>query len=258
MISIICVYNREAVLEDYLLKGLKCQIASYELILMDNRGGQFSSAAEALNLGGSKATSKYLMFVHQDVLLSSPDWMVKAEDFLDSIHGLGIAGVAGMIEGGRSNEQRGRNLIDHGNPPRVWSLGSPIAGPTEVQVLDECLTLIPREVFQALPFDEVTCSGWDLYAADYCLSAKEGSLGVYVLPLRILHGSMGHLTESYFDTLSKVLLKHRRYYRRINTTVESWSTMYPVSLQRKVKPTHKKLQRALGRASKLIGIDQRL
>ena len=66
MISVICVYNDKAVLEKYLLKGLEHQIENGEVILLDNTYGRFSSASEALNFGGDKGTSDYLMFIHQD------------------------------------------------------------------------------------------------------------------------------------------------------------------------------------------------
>lgn len=252
MISVICVYNDKAVLEKYLLKGLEHQIENGEVILLDNTYGRFSSASEALNFGGDKGTSDYLMFIHQDVLLQSPDWLAKAESYLDSIPKLGIAGVAGMVEGGHSNEERGRNIIKHGDPPEVWKWGHPIAKPEPVQTLDELMVIIPKSVFDKNPFDEVTCNGWDLYAVDYCLSIRRAGFGVYVIPLSVHHGSRGRANESYFVTLNKVLKKHKDHYSRINTTIDSWSTLCPLSIQRTVKPIHKKFQRALRKAANLV------
>lgn len=254
MISVICVYNDKAVLERYLLNGLERQTVKGEVILLDNTCGRFSSAAEALNFGGGKGTSEYLMFIHQDVLLPSPDWLARAESYLDSIPRLGIAGVAGMVEGGRFNEERGRNIIKHGDPPEVWRWGHPITKPEPVQTLDELLVIIPKSVFDENPFDEATCSGWDLYAVDYCLCIRRAGFEVCVIPLPVNHGSRGRATESYFVTLDKVLKKHKNYYRRINTTIDSWSTQYPLAIQRRIKPLHKKFQRALRKAASLVGI----
>jgi hypothetical protein len=252
MISVVCVVNNRSTLETYLLKSLKDQIADYELTIVDNTRGQFSSASEALNYGGSKATSKYVMFAHQDVYLPSPNWLDEAETYLNSIHDLGIAGVAGMIEGGYSNEERGRNIIKHGDPLEVWTWGHPIAKPEPVQTLDECLVLIPKKVFDIHSFDEVTCDGWDLYAVDYSLSIRRVGLGVFVLPLMIHHRSNGHITKSYYVTLSKVLKKHRNNCRRINTTVDSWNTLIPLSMQRSIKSVRKKSRRAMNKASSLF------
>ena len=64
-LSIICVYNNQEVLEACLLKGLEAQKnKDYELILLDNRSNQFSSAAKALNYGAKQAKSNYLVFSH--------------------------------------------------------------------------------------------------------------------------------------------------------------------------------------------------
>jgi hypothetical protein len=252
MISIICVYNNWKMLEDYLFKGLNGQTAKSDLVLIDNTAGQFLSAAKALNYGGEKANGDYLMFVHQDVYLPSANWLEQAESYLNSICDLGIAGVAGMAEIGSCNEEKGRNIIKHGNPPEIWAWGHSITEPTRVQTLDECLVIIPKRVFDYHQFDETTCDGWDLYAVDYCLSIGQVGLAAYVLPLMIHHGSEGRVTESYFVVLKKILKKHRNHCRRINTTIDSWSTSYPLEVQQKLKLFRKKTLRAILRASSLI------
>ena len=233
MISIVCVYNDEKVLECFLLKSLQNQTAKYELILEDNIRSRFSSAAQALNHGGRKASSKYIMFVHQDIDLLSDRWLEDAERWLDMIPNLGIAGVAGMSEFGCTNKERGRNIINHGNPEQVWSWGNPISMPEVVQTLDECLVIIPKKIFDAHGFDAITCDCWDLYAVDYCLSIKRIGCLAYVIPMFVYHGSMGHLAERYYRVLSKVLKKHKKYFKIINTTMGCWSTFYPVNVQRK-------------------------
>ena len=97
MISIVCVYNNKEILENYLLKNLSTKSVEYELILIDNTNGKFKSAAEAINYGGKKAKGNYLMFVHQDVNLSSPSWLMDVESILKNLDNLGVAGVAGSI-----------------------------------------------------------------------------------------------------------------------------------------------------------------
>ena len=109
MISVVCVYNNPEILNDYLLKSLKDQIAEKELIKIDNTEGKFSSAAEALNYAGKKAKGEYIMFVHQDVDLSSNSWLEDAEEILNTIPDLGIAGVAGVSEEGRTHKDKKRN-----------------------------------------------------------------------------------------------------------------------------------------------------
>ena len=164
MISVVCVYNNEKIVNDNLLKSLKNQTPKYELILLGNTKGEFKSAAEALNHGGKRAKGKYIMFVHQDVDLCSSKWLEEAKKMLDSIQNLGIAGVAG-----KKDEKGVMTVIKHGNPPEP--AGSiTIKKPEGVQTLDECLLIIPKSVFNMLQFDEQVCNDWHLYAADYCLS----------------------------------------------------------------------------------------
>jgi hypothetical protein len=149
MISVICVYNNKAVLCNCLLKGLDRQSADYELILLDNTGNNYRSAAEALNKGGRDAKGDYLMFAHQDVQLFSKDWLENVESRLRLLPNLGIAGVAGnleMIKGLVSN-------LKHGEPPRLAG-NIEIERPEKVQTLDECLILIPRAVFFLQKFDK--------------------------------------------------------------------------------------------------------
>ncbi|MDD1761182.1 MAG: glycosyltransferase family protein [Methanothrix sp.] len=223
MISVICVYNNKAILDSYLLKGINGQTASYELILLDNTSGIFKSAAGALNQGGSSAKGDYLMFVHQDVLLSSKDWLGTVASRLDRLPKLGIAGVAGARGPGRCVVT---NLMQ-GDPP-VSAGHVQIDRPEAVQTLDESLVLIPREVFRKLKFDEVICDDWHLYAVEYCLSARKLGYNVYVIPDGAYHHSPGtSLSWKYYRILGKLLNKHRDVYPVIFTTCGNWKTSYP-------------------------------
>lgn len=234
MFSLVCLYNDEKILDSFLLRSLKNQSKKFQLILLDNTKGKFKSAASGLNCGGRKAKGEYIIFVHQDVDFYLNKWLEKAENILDSIFNLGIAGIAGMSEEGKENRERGRNIIFHGEPKIAWSWGNPIKKPTPVQTLDECLLIIPKSIFKILQFDEKTCDGWHLYGVDYCLSIKKLGYGVYAIPLPIYHRSAGSsFSEEYFKTLAKVLKKHRWNYSRIYTTMGDFRTKMPLFLQRK-------------------------
>jgi GT2 family glycosyltransferase len=228
MISIVCVYNNKEILEDYLLKSLKNQTVKFEFIGADNTNGQFKSAAEALNQGGKKANGKYIMFVHQDVDLCSNTWLEEVEKILEKLSNLGIAGVAGKSE----NKTGVITNIKHDNPPR-FAGKIQIKKPSKVQTVDECLTIIPKSVFNKLRFDEKVCNDWHLYAVDYCLSIKRLGFDSYVIPVFVYHKSSGYsMSEKYFITLKKVLKKHKNYYNKIYTTMGNWSTRYPLNIIR--------------------------
>lgn len=241
VISIVWVYNNKATLEGCLLKSLQLQTLDYQLSLVDNTEGRFGSASKALNFGAANANGKYLMFVHQDVDLCSTSQLLNTEKLLDSISGLGIAGVAGR-------KDKGGLLITairHGDPP-VRASRTHIENPTLVQTLDECLVIVPRPVFHKLQFAEETCDDWHLYGVDYCLSSTALALGVYTIPMYAYHRSTGSrdgnpfriilntgsLPEGYYCTLRKLLVKHRHRYRVIHTTTGDWDTRLPLTFQR--------------------------
>jgi hypothetical protein len=230
MISIICVYNNQEILNNYLLKSLKKQ-TNYELILIDNSKGTFKSAAEALNYGGRKSKGNYLMFVHQDVFLCSNAWLTDAEKILKSMKNKAIAGIVGMANEGLNNSKRGRNVLIHGDPPEKWGWGNSILKPEIVQTLDECLIIIPKSIFKRFKFDEITCQKWDLYVVEYCLNIRFNGLKSYVIPLTVYHKSTGAVSKNYFDTLKKVLKKHE-YLKHVYTTCGNWNTKYPLFLQK--------------------------
>jgi hypothetical protein len=247
MITVVCVYSSYQILGEYLLNSLKRQNTEYQLVLVDNSGGVFKSAAQALNYGAKQANGKYIMFVHQDVDLCSDSWLLDAEKILNGIGKLGVAGVAGMSEKGRNARERGRNIITHLEDHRVWEWSNAIEGPEIVQTVDGCLLIIPAPIFNLLQFDEKVCDGWHLYDVDYCLSCKELGYEAYAIPLSIYHRSaglfhkftrmeilksLGPLPEEYYQTLSKVIRKHRNSYKHIYSTCGDWSTSEPIMWQR--------------------------
>jgi GT2 family glycosyltransferase len=180
MISVVCVYSDEQVLRGVLLRALKSQTVEHELIMLDNRKGRFKSAAEALNYGGGQAKGEYIVFVHQDMWLASDSFLEEAERVLATIPDLGIAGVAGQTESGRSWGERCRWSIEEADELLPLEGRESVQIPEVVQTLDECLLAVPRAVFERLKFDEETFDGWDCYGADYCLSVRKLGLRAWL------------------------------------------------------------------------------
>jgi glycosyltransferase involved in cell wall biosynthesis len=246
MISIVCVYNNEGILKEYLLDSLENQTSEYESILMNNIQGEFKSAAEALNRGGVNAKGKYIMFVHQDVHLRSNSWLETTEKLLDSIPNLGIAGTMGAGVGKTPRMSGWLTNIHQGIPPMNVPWTVPLREPVKVQTVDESLVIIPRAVFGRLHFDEKVCDDWHLYAVDYSLSVARLGFDVYVIPAFIYHRSNGKPNENvwqvirsmgtwpakYYATLGKLLKKHRSYTKDVYATPGWWSSSYPLSLVR--------------------------
>ncbi len=246
MISIVCVYDNDEVVKNVLLRSLKRQRAEYELILLDNTTNRYLSASQALNCGGAMAKGDYIMVAHQDMWLESDSWLEEAEKAMAAIPDLGIAGVAGQAEHGKTWPDRCRYSIECFG--EIEERG-PVDKPEEVQTLDECLLIVPRSVFGELQFDEREFDGWHCYGADYCLSVRQLGLKAYVIP-----GSCCHSTPRQFPgyrgrcapTLSasskknmrglpkyqrRLYLKHRRDCKLIHTWTGEISA-YQLALSR--------------------------
>jgi GT2 family glycosyltransferase len=226
MISIVCVYNNKEILNEYLLKSLDNQSIGYKLILVDNTDEKFKSAAEALNYGGNLTENKYIIFAHQDIKLSSDLWLEEIEKMLNKIDNLGIAGIAGFPKEGKMIIGN----IKDGIPPKP--AGIKINRPQKVQTLDECLFIIPKQIFNKFKFDE-NLGGWHLYAVDYCLNIKKYGLDVYVVPKSIYHRSHAFsMSKDYYKILKKLLKKYGKDHEKIYTTAGIWNTYIPLNLQR--------------------------
>ena len=240
MFSIVCIFNNKEVLDNLLLASLKEQTSPYELILVDNTAQKYESASNALNKGAQDAKGDYLMFVHQDVSLGSRYNLKYAEEVLAGLPDLGAAGVAGRAKNG------GYSIMHHGIPPSPVPNCFGMTKPVRTQTLDECLIMVPKSVFKVIQFDEKTCDDWHLYTVDYCLSLANLGFKVYVLPMYVYHQSLGthdanilqdimHLgpyPEGYYQTLAKLISKHKSRCKNIYTTTGNWNTYLPLLLQR--------------------------
>jgi hypothetical protein len=243
MISVISIINNNDIAKEFLLRGLSRQNTPFDLILLDNKDHSYRSAAQAYNEGSAKASGDYLMFIHQDVLLTSNNWLKEAENSLSTVSNLGVAGVAGMLQPIFVNDlevcaryyllkkldlikvwyyRYGRGNVFHGHEKKPW-LGKFTSEVLSTRTLDELLLIIPARVFENSKFDQTTCDDWHLYAVDYSLSASQKCLDVCVLPHSVVHLSLGNLNKAYFKTLMKLIEKHRTE-KLINTTIRPWST----------------------------------
>ena len=233
-VSIICVYNKTFILKKQLLTSLKKQKKEYEVILVDNRNKKFNSAASALNYGASKASGDYLIFSHQDIIIDDEDWLEKTIEQLEKLDNPGIIGVAG-----KTTDRFIRTNILHGMPPKKVT-PFPLKKVEKASTVDECLFIIPKNVFDKLKFDEKACPDWHLYATDYVLSVKKLGFNAYLLPTNLTHTSKGSsMSEGYYKTVRKLQQKHFNEHI-IRNCMTDWYTYIPVSVQIKMKNYNKK------------------
>jgi 2-polyprenyl-3-methyl-5-hydroxy-6-metoxy-1,4-benzoquinol methylase len=134
----------------------------------------------------------------------------------DGLPDMGIAGVSGMKEGSGPYESLKRgNLYWEGMP---WNRANTLVRSETVQTIDECLFIIPRDVFAALRFDEKTFDGWHCYAHDYCLCLRSLGKPSYVIPLPAYHRTHASNTSDLLKYQVRLFRKHSRSTAIINTT----------------------------------------
>lgn len=203
----------------YLLPSLnKQRNCSYEILRIDNENNRYASAVEAFNSVLDQVKGDYILFTHQDMELTDELFLNKVETYFKEHPNMGIAGVAGAKEG------KVYSNIYH-SLPKILVSSTRLEEVTPVHGLDECLFVIPKKVLDAHPFDGRVCDHWHLYAVEYCYQMLEAKKEVAVLPLDAYHASYGDfMNEGYYQTLLKVAKKYQSHYKRIDTTLRSWST----------------------------------
>lgn len=245
MFSIVCVFNNQRTLDEYLIQSLNRQSALYELILVDNTRNNYHSAANALNHGANLTKNQYLMFIHQDIRFESDSSLTDMERYLVGLGHFGVVGVAG-----KKDWQGTMTNLLHGIPPQPAG-EIRLSGPTEVQTVDECLFITPKDLFETNQFDERTCTDWHLYGVDYCLSMKKMGHPNFIIPVCLYHRSAADsMSIRYYRTLKKLIIKHRNNYRVIYTTMGNWITFLPILPQK-----YGFWQNFMSKFEKIIGFD---
>lgn len=206
MISVVCVYNDENILNKNLIKSLKNQNSEYELILIDNTQKKFNSASDAFNYAGNLAEKEFLLFVHQDMCLIGNDWLEICENLLKKDKNA-VFGICGWTKYGK--------LLNSGIDANYANLHDNIE---KVLTIDEQLIIVPKKLFKKFKFDE-NFNDWHCYIADYCLNLNCLNINSYILNLPILHNSprtnrnLHNLRKEQY----KLLKKYKKRYKIIFT-----------------------------------------
>lgn len=184
--------------------------------------GDHSSAADSFNQALSCAHSDYLVFVHQDITFSKPDFLknlileIKREK--RALYGLcGTEfNVKKMVSTTYSN-------VFHG----LWNrnVGTPIIQKKKVSGLDEIFLAFHKDLSRDLRFDDQFLNGWHLYVEDLCLAAEMLGIPVYVLPFPSQHKGVlempnymskyGILPKEFFNQLKQLRKKYKNGVSRI-------------------------------------------
>ena len=198
-VTVICCWTNQKQYQDF-VNTLKAQTIPYELIGIDNRGNKaFTSCAAAYNSVINRVSTKYVIYSHQDILLTEPDILAKFVSYLERTNRddiLGVAGTKFTEPGGFSNITHRNNQtgeLVHGTAHFLEG------GMMECDTVDECFFGGHSEHFRDYTFDEVICDNWHLYAAEACLHTQSlAEAGrVYVCDVPLLHLSSGTISQAF-------------------------------------------------------------
>ena len=228
-IQIICVYNNEALFlqmkESVFTRG-GGKPENCEVLGLDNTANRFPSAAAAYNYAlEDLCDADVLAFCHQDVVFLENSVEKLALICREDDSGLyGAAGIKNI--GGTRREDR---IISRMAQNREGLFYDTLAedGTEPVFTLDECFLVGSAKLFVTLRFDEKTCSGWHLYAAELCLQCHEKGIAVKVFDANIVHLSGGRMDRTFFKAEKAIAAKYRRRFAMLTFT-NSWCYTDPL------------------------------
>lgn len=203
---------------------LRTQIGvNYELIVVKNENGEFSSAREAFNSVLKKVKGTYVIFIHPDVFLTQNDILYNLLLSLKSLNNFGIVGVAGRKRYLSKSDLTTISNITQGSNRE--NAGKTLSEPVKVQSVDECLFVMQSKRIMKSGFTNIP--GWHLYAVEECIISELQGLSNYVVPINgIWHMSSGNsLDETYMTILNEIFNRYDKYLieNKLNTTVKLWS-----------------------------------
>lgn len=233
-IDIVCVYNNKPLFAQMESSAKKCNDVIVNVFGLDNRCGDYASAAMAYNYAIEKlCESDVIVFCHQDII-----WKAKA---IDTVYNICIAdknslfGAAGIMNTGKMRTISA--ITDY------YCKYSTLAEDEikKVFVLDECMIVGNKQIFSKVKFDPIACFAWDFYAVDLCLQCHLKNINVAVVGVDITHLSGGNLTENFYKTQNKIAAKYKGYFRKITTTCSRFytrkitNTIYSMLVQIRIK-----------------------
>lgn len=177
-----------------------------DIHVTDNRADA-RPIAEVYNDSANMSESPYLLFIHEDVIISSHGWGRKLLDKL-SEPDTGVIGFAGSTlrvpvpggwdQGGPEYMRASLRHIEHGEE-RTMSFGA-VDGETFRQVIavDGLAMAVRRDVWARHPFDEAMLTGFHCYDIDFSVEIASAGLRNYVMyGVDVLHLSAGSYSDSW-------------------------------------------------------------
>lgn len=224
-LSIVVISNNQEKLEKELLNSLKMQdYQDYEMIIIDNTKNEFKTASSANNEGVKRATGKYILFIHNDVVFKDKNSLSNIVQYfylLDKKE-YAILGFAGIQIG----EKRIMSL-ETGKQHKIFT-EKELNGVESCFSVDECGFIMCNDMISKYLFADLGQT-WHFYAVEICLRLMKDGYKIGVIPVSAWHTSLGDANENYYVTMKKLVQMYRKTFPKIYTTCYSVTTKYPIA-----------------------------
>jgi len=196
-----------------MLESVKNTIGTnYETIIFDNRQNNFD-ICKVYNDCANKAKFPYLCFIHEDVIISTPNWGLSLILFAEKTQDCGVIGLAGgttakrnfkVWETGTSGRYRHYTANIENNTLKILNSQFYYNNPkneeySRVVTLDGFFLFVKREIWEYYPFDEEVFRGFHLYDADFSLGIAQKYQNYVCLTVDIIHFSVGNYNKTFYE-----------------------------------------------------------
>jgi hypothetical protein len=201
----------------------------YEVLAVANGNGQ-KGICEIYNTAGAKAQYDVLCFMHEDIILHTPDWGKKVVEIMSEPE-IGLLGIAGstyksLTPGewalpGIDQSRHKLNLIQNykfvKREPTRYPINASLKKKEEVVVIDGVWMCTRKDVFNTFKFDQELLKGFHGYDIDYSLSVGSKFKVFMTYEILLEHLSEGNYSEEW---LKATLLVHYKHLANLPITIE--------------------------------------
>ena len=185
---------------------------NFETIVFDNRENNFG-ICKVYNDCAKKAKYPYLCFIHEDVIMPTPNWGMNMIEFAEKTPDCGVIGFAGCtminrnflgwgyVKNGRcryydpDNLNMEQNISDlyfrYNNPKKVEF--------DKVVALDGLFLFVSKVVWAENPFNEEEMKGFHFYDSEFSFKIAQKWQNYVCLIADIYHFSNGRPDKEYYN-----------------------------------------------------------
>ncbi|WP_443945666.1 glycosyltransferase [Pedobacter sp. AW1-32] len=197
----------------------------FEIISFDNSEGKLG-LCDIYNRGASKAKYDVLCFMHEDIIIHTPNWGEIVLNIFNTDKKLGLIGIAGSQY--KSLAPSGWHCYEMDAPEIIYynilqnykfkdrQASLDYSNPThtklaEVVCIDGVWMCCTKQAYNSYPFDATLLKGFHGYDLDFALGIKQNYKVGVTLEILVEHFSEGNFNKMWLNEILKVHAKWNNY-----------------------------------------------